>query len=140
MDQDTPMSNSGFGNSGFGTSSGSDTGSTTGRSGATGSMGNTGLTSSGSETCASCGQPIGQNHGLEQFLGRLGINEEMINNIKSSMQNVDVEEYLNTARDYLKSGSGKATNYAKENPGKVAAGVAVLAVGAGLLISAMNKD
>jgi hypothetical protein len=135
MNQDTPMNSSGFG-----TSSGSDTGSATGRSGSTGSMGNTGLTSSGTETCASCGEPIGQNRGLEQFLGRLGINEEMINNIKSSMQNVDVEEYLNTARDYLKSNGGKATNYAKENPGKVAAGVAVLAVGAGLLISAMNKD
>jgi hypothetical protein len=56
------------------------------------------------------------------------------------MQNVDVEEYLNTARDYLKSNGEKAKSFAKENPGKVAAGVAVLAVGAGLLISALNRD
>jgi hypothetical protein len=64
----------------------------------------------------------------------------MVTNLKTSMQNVDVEEYLNTARDFLKGGSDKATTYAKENPGKVAAGVAVLAVGAGLLISALNRD
>jgi len=64
----------------------------------------------------------------------------MISNLKSSMQNVDVEEYLNTAREYLRSGSDKARTYAKDNPGKVAAGVAVLAVGAGLLISALNRD
>ena len=89
-------------------------------------------------TCAHCGQPL--NRGLEQFLGRLGINDDMIDNLKKSMENVDVEEYLNTARDFLKGGSEKATTYAKENPGKVAAGVAVLAVGAGLLISALNRD
>ena len=71
----------------------------------------------------------------------------MIQGLKSSMQNVDFEEYLNTARDYLRETSGKlkvtsdkATTYAKENPGKIAAGVAVLAVGAGLLINSLNKD
>ena len=94
--------------------------------------------SKASETCDHCGQPL--NRGLEQFLGRLGISDDMINNLKSSMENVDVEEYLNTARDYLKTNSDKARNFAKDNPGKVAAGVAVLAVGAGLLISALNKD
>ena len=89
-------------------------------------------------TCETCGQPI--NRGLEQFLGKLGISDEMIGNLKNQMQNVDVEEYLNTAREYLKTGGDKAKTFAKENPGKVAAGVAVLAVGAGLLLSALNKD
>ena len=56
------------------------------------------------------------------------------------MQNVDVDEYLNTAREYVRSGGEKAKNFAKDNPGKVAAGVAVLAVGAGLLLSALRKD
>ncbi len=88
----------------------------------------------GPHNCSTCGMEHGRvNRGLEQFLGRLGISEEMVNNL-------DVEEYLNTAREYLKNGSGKATSYAKENPGKVAAGVAVLAVGAGLLISALNRE
>ena len=97
------------------------------------------------ETCAHCGQALNQTAGLEQFLGRVGISEDMINNLKTQMQNVDIEEYLNTARDYLKNagdkvkdGSDKAKTYAKDNPGKVAAGVAVLAVGAGLLINSLR--
>jgi heterodisulfide reductase subunit A-like polyferredoxin len=93
----------------------------------------------GGGVCATCGQPLGS-RGLEQFLGKLGISDEMINNLRSQMQNVDVEEYLNTARDYLKTSSDKAKTFTKENPGKVAAGVAVLAVGAGLLISALNRE
>ncbi|HVS29815.1 MAG TPA: hypothetical protein VMS98_00030 [Thermoanaerobaculia bacterium] len=118
----------------------------TGASGTTGGINNAGVTSS-SETCAHCGAPLSGGQGLEQFLSRIGITEEMINNLKSSMQNVDVEEYLNTAREYLKNagdklktGSDKATTYAKDNPGKVAAGVAVLAVGAGLLLSSIGRD
>jgi hypothetical protein len=102
-------------------------------------------TKTDSETCAHCGQSLNQNAGLEQFLGRIGITEEMIENLKTQMQNVDIEEYLNTAREYLrtagdkvKDGSDKATRYAKDNPGKVAAGVAVLAVGAGLLINSLR--
>jgi hypothetical protein len=97
-------------------------------------------TGTGAGVCATCGQTLGGNRGLEQFLGKLGISEEMITNLRTQMQNVDVEEYLNTARDYVKSSSEKAKSFTKENPGKVAAGVAVLAVGAGLLISALNRD
>jgi hypothetical protein len=92
----------------------------------------------GAGTCERCGQPL--NHGLEQFLGKLGISDDMINNLKSSIDQVDVEEYLNTARDYLKTNGEKARTFAKDNPGKVAAGVAVLAIGTGLLISAMKRD
>jgi hypothetical protein len=123
---DTPMGNTGFGDATTPTSSGG-----------TGSM-----ASASSGYCPTCGQSRSAtgNTGLDQFLGRLGISEEMITNLKSSIQNVDIEEYLNTARDYLKGGTDKATTYAKENPGKVAAGVAVLAVGTGLLISALNRD
>src|SRR6059058_3071159 len=125
---DTPL-----GNSGFGSNTGFDTGRTPTSTGGTGTMAST---SSG--VCPTCGQS--RNSGLEQFLGKLGISDDMVNNLKTSMQNVDVEEYLNTARDFLRGGTDKATSFAKENPGKVAAGVAVLAVGAGLLISAMNRD
>lgn len=127
MDQDTPMK------SGFGMSNNSD-------------LGNTGFgaTSASDAICPACGHNRNA-QGLEQFLGKLGINEEMIRNLRSSMDNVDVEEYLNTAREYLKTagdkvkdGSDKATRYAKDNPGKVAAGVAVLAVGAGLLLNSLR--
>jgi hypothetical protein len=101
-------------------------------------METTNVTPISTGTCPHCGQSI--NGGLEQFLGKLGITDEMIINLKTSMQNVDVEEYLNTARDYLRTGGKKAKTFAKENPGKVAAGVAVLVAGAGLLISALKRD
>jgi len=121
---DTPMANAGFG-----TTSGSDLGTTSSSSIGT-----------ASSVCPHCGQSTNRNSGLEQFLGKIGISDEMINNLRNSMQNVDVEEYLKTARDYLKSSGEKAASFTKENPGKVAAGVAVLAVGAGLLISALNRE
>ena len=136
MDQNNPT------NTGFGAASGSDMGSPTSNTAATGSMNNTGTT-----TCAHCGTVVNPDQGLEQFLGRIGISEEMISNLRTSMQNVDVEEYLSTARDYLKTAtdkfktsSDKASTFAKDNPGKVAAGVAVLAVGAGLLLSSLGRD
>jgi hypothetical protein len=101
-------------------------------------FGETNASEKGPAVCTHCGQPL--NRGLEQFLGKLGITDEMIGNLRSQMQNVDVEEYLNTAREYLRTGGDKAKSFARENPGKVAAGVAVLAVGAGLLINALRKD
>ncbi|HEX3581468.1 MAG TPA: hypothetical protein VH087_06875 [Thermoanaerobaculia bacterium] len=110
MPQDTPLTTSGFG------------------------------APTATEICPTCGQSKNHNRGLEQFLGRLGVSEEMISNLKTQMQNVDMEQYLNTARDYLNQGTTKATAYAKENPAKVAAGVAALAVGAGLLISTLNRE
>ena len=136
MDQNNPT------NTGFGAATGSDAGTPTGNSGSIGGMNNTGTT-----TCAHCGTAVNPDQGLEQFLGRIGISEEMISNLRSSMQNVEVEEYLNTAREYLKAASDKlkassdkASSFAKDNPGKVAAGVAVLAVGAGLLLSSLGRD
>jgi hypothetical protein len=139
MSQDTPYNSGGFGtttgfetgNSGSGMSSNSGGTST----GATSSM--AGGTHSDVGTCPTCGQSTGG--GLEQFLGRIGISDDMVNNLKTSFSNVDIDEYLNTAREYLKGGGGKATTYAKDNPGKIAAGVAVLAVGAGLLINSMRE-
>jgi hypothetical protein len=95
-----------------------------------------------SGVCPTCGQSTNRAGlaGLEQFLGRLGITEDMITNLKTQFQNVDVDEYLNTARDYLKNTGNKAQTFAKENPGKVAAGVATLALGAGLIYAALNRD
>ena len=130
--------------------------------GSTGATGTTGSTSSGTTfsadtagsgfgvssasdvgagACPHCGQSLNRGTaGLEQFLGRLGISDEMINNLKTQFQNVDIDEYLDTARDFLKDGSSKAQTYAKENPGKVAAGVAGLALGAGLLYTAIGRE
>jgi len=131
---------------GTGTSGGMGSGANTGTGGGAGTsaFGVTSATDRGTSgdtgICPHCGQSLKGGSGLEQFLGRLGITEEMINNLKTQFQNVEIDEYLNTARDYLKDSSGKATTYAKENPGKVAAGVAALALGAGLLYAATNRD
>lgn len=92
-----------------------------------------------SDVCPTCGQPTSR-AGLEHFLARLGITDEMMTNLKTQFQNVDLDEYLTTARDYLKNTGNKAQTYAKENPGKVAAGVAALALGAGLIYAAVNRD
>src|SRR5688572_8675793 len=99
MDNDQNNSNFGQGNpAGFNVPTGSDRGTST-------SLG-ANTTSGGTDTptCAHCGATIGENQtrGLEQFLGRIGISEDMVSNLKSSLQNVDVDEYLNTAREYLK--------------------------------------
>jgi hypothetical protein len=143
-------SGSGFNTGGTGSGMSSGGGMSTTGSGGTGSpAGGFGVTSAsdtgagaggGTETCAHCGQSLRSGGGLDQFLGKLGITEDMIGNLKGQFQNVDIDEYLNTARDYLKDSGGKAQTYAKENPGKVAAGVAALALGAGLLYAAVNRD
>jgi hypothetical protein len=133
-------SGSSFATGGTGTGMSSGGGMSTGSG--TGSAGGFGVSSAsepGTGTCPHCGQSMNRG-GLEQFLGRLGIDEDMINNLKTQFQNVDIDEYLNTARDYLKSSGDKAGVYAKENPGKVAAGVAALALGAGLIYAAVNRD
>jgi hypothetical protein len=127
----------GFGTGTTGSSTGSGTGSPYGVTSATDS-GTGSSTNSGTDTCPHCGQSLNRG-GLEQFLGRLGITDDMIDNLKTQFQNVEIDEYLNTAREYLKDSSGKATTYAKENPGKVAAGVAALAFGAGLIYAATNR-
>jgi hypothetical protein len=145
MDQQNPT------NTDWGTGSTGSMGGATGTPGSTSGGFGTGTggtspggygVSSATDTghCPTCGQSTRGGAGLEQFLGRLGITEDMINNLKNQFSNVDIDEYMNTARDYLKDGSTKATTYAKENPGKVAAGVATLALGAGLLYAALNRD
>jgi len=132
------------GSSGTGTGTGTDTPSTGGFNTTGGGFNTSGSgfnTSSATDSgiCPTCGQSTNRG-GLEQLLGRLGITDEMINNLKTQFQNVDIDEYLTTARDYLKNGGNKAQTYAKENPGKVAAGVAAVALGAGLLYAAVNRD
>jgi hypothetical protein len=142
------MSNSGFNSgSGIGTTGNVTTGpgnsgvgsATTGSDFST-SGGFNAQSGTDSGICPHCGQSTSGRSGLEQFLGRLGITEEMVDNLKGQFQNVDIDEYLNTARSFLKDGSSKAGVYAKENPGKVAAGVAALALGAGLIYAAVNRD
>ena len=94
----------------------------------------------GAEICEHCGTALSNSTALEAFLARLGINDQMIEKLKSSIDGVEVEQYIATAREYLKTTGDKAKSFTKENPGTGAAGVAVLAVGAGLAITAINRD
>jgi hypothetical protein len=89
--------------------------------------------------CPDCGAVINAEQEVHRFLGRLGISEDVIDSLKNSMAKVDVDECLTTARNYLTVSSSKATHFVKENPGKVATGVAVLALGAGLLVSSLRE-
>jgi hypothetical protein len=93
-------------------------------------------TDSGDETgiCRQCGHPL-QSSGFEEILGSLGITEEMVSSLKIQLQNLDVGEYLNVAREYLKPSDETIPLYVKENPAKVAVGFAALALGAGLVWS-----
>lgn len=93
------------------------------------------------ETAAreSSGAPAGISPGLEQLLRKVGISEATIENIRTSLQDVNLEEYLDDARNLLRENAGKARDFARENPGKIAAGAVLLAVGLGLLISATKK-
>jgi hypothetical protein len=135
MDQDNPVG-SNFGSAGSG---GGGSMSSGGNGGIGGSGGNDGPNApSESSICPTCGQSTSR--GFETFLAKIGITSEMIDGLKGQWQSVDLDEYMNTAREYLKDGSSKATSYAKENPGKVAAGVAALAVGVGLIYAAANRD
>lgn len=131
MDQQNPTDTD-WGTSGNSGSMGGPTGTTTDSNPS--GFGVSSATDSGA--CPTCGH---SKAGLEQLLGRLGITEEMINSLKGQFQNVDIDEYLNNAKTYLKDGSDKATSFAKENPGKVAAGVAALALGAGLIFAATRE-
>src|SRR4051794_3829063 len=102
MDQDTPM------NTGFGSNTGTGFGSNTGSGGA--GFGTSSASDVAPGVCPTCGHNANA-QGLEQFLGKLGISDDMIRTLKSSMDNVEVEEYLNTAREYLRSGSNKAASF-----------------------------
>ncbi len=102
-----------------------------------------------SEKCDSCGTPLmggkpaqfgDPGTALDGLLGSLGVNSEMLGKVKETLSKVDVDEYLSTAREYMKASSGKARDFAKDNPGKLLAGLAVITVGAGLLFGTLNKD
>lgn len=144
MDEN-PNSGSNYGGTNFGSTGstgGSTSGTDTAAGGGFGTQAGGGYNASSATDagiCPTCGQSTNRT-GLEQLLGRLGITDEMISNLKNQFQNVDIDEYLNTTRDYLKNTGNKAQSFAKENPGKVAAGVATLALGAGLIYAALNRD
>jgi hypothetical protein len=90
------------------------------------------------EVCPQCGRPL-KGAGLEEFLGRFGITDEVLSNVSGQLENVGIEEYLNTARECLKQSVDNVRLYVKENPAKAAVAVAVLALGASLVWSSAQQ-
>ncbi len=79
-------------------------------------------------TCNQCGQSVPAGSFIESLL-------EIV---RSQFTNADIDEYLETAREYLKASSDKVSAYTRENPAKVTS-VAALALGAGLVYSATRR-
>lgn len=90
------------------------------------------------ERCDSCGQTLNQSEGVEALLAKIGLNEQMLTKVREALGDLDLEEQLRSVKTYLSDSTGKAKDYAKANPGKVAGGIAALAIGAGLLVNSLR--
>jgi hypothetical protein len=69
------------------------------------------------------------------MLAKLGISDEAIAKMRSSLENLDFEAYFGQAKEYLTRNATKARDYAKENKKTVAAAVGAVALAAGVLIA-----
>src|SRR5687768_5104174 len=88
--KDLGSSGLGTGSTSFGVTSGSDLGGSS-----TAGTGSSSSTGTEEQFCTHCGQSLSKGGGIEGLLGSL----------RSQFENVDVDEYLNTAREYLKGSS-----------------------------------
>lgn len=92
--------------------------------------------------CTTCGEThtAGTTEaGFENMLGRLGLSDEAIGKMRTSLENLDFEGYFNDAKKYLGKQATKARDYTKENKTVVAAAVGAVAVAAGVLIALRLK-
>jgi hypothetical protein len=80
-------------------------------------------------TCNECGQSVPPGSFIESLL-------EIV---RSQFTNADIDDYLETAREYLKASSGKVSTWTRENPAKATTSVAALALGAGLVYSMTRR-
>jgi hypothetical protein len=133
-----------FNDGGLGENSGGvGSGSMGGGSGHTGSpadLGNDGVrpfTAVGTDAGAATG--TGLSAGIVTLLEKFGVNESQISSVRESLEKANVDQALDKAREQVNDAVGKARTYAKQNPGAVLAGIAVLVVGAGLIAGAALK-
>lgn len=94
--------------------------------------------------CAHCGQthllqPT-ETQGFDKILGSVGLNEQAIRKMRESLENLDLDSYFAQAKEYLGESATKAKNYAKDHKAVIGAALAVVAVGAGVLIAAKSKS
>lgn len=122
----------------------------TGATGATGGMGSgsmaggsdalSGSGTSGITSATEGGDALGLSAGIVSVLEKFGVGESQINAVRDTLKNVNIDQQLDRAKEQVTDSLNKARVYAKQNPGAVLAGVAVLAIGAGLLAASVKKD
>jgi hypothetical protein len=74
------------------------------------------------------------------LLEKMGVQQEQINTVREALQNANVDESLEKAKEQVTETFGKARDYAKQNPKAVIAGLAVVAIGAGLITAAAKRN
>jgi hypothetical protein len=78
--------------------------------------------------------------GIVSILEKLGVSETQINSVRETLKSVNLDDSLEKAKESVTDSLNKAKNYAKENPGAVLGGLAVLVIGAGLLAGAVKRS
>lgn len=107
-------------------------GTTGGDTGATDNVGSNFAAESATDAPAESGLTSS----VVSILERFGVGEPQVNAVREALKNVNVDQQLDRAREQVNDSINKAKQYARQNPGAVLAGVAVLVIGAGLIAGA----
>lgn len=110
---------------------------------ASGTSSDTKTTSRESHECTHCGQSHVKGsdlQGFDKILGSVGINEQAIQKMRESLENLDLDGYFTQAKEYFGDSATKAKSFAKDHKAIIGAALAVVAVGAGVLIATKSKS
>jgi len=91
------------------------------------------------ERCETCGHSQNETAGFEALLAKIGINDQTMTKVREALSGIDLDEQLKNVKGYVTESSGKAKDYAKENPAKVLGGLAALVIGAGVLMQTLKE-
>lgn len=104
------------------------------------------MSASSGNTGRSSGRSSNRNepNPLMEKLGALGINEQMVEGVKTyvvhsvegKLRNLDIEDAVERVGEYAKRGASSVKRYSSNRPGLFYGGLLTVALGAGLLIGA----
>lgn len=127
---------------GFGVTGASDLGGAlTGSGSATGISGS-GKTDADYHECSTCGERHlrgADAQGFDKILSTVGLNDKAIEKMRESLENLDFDSYFTQAREYLGESASRVKTYAKDHKTVIGTALAVVAVGAGVLIAAKRR-
>ena len=130
---------------GFGVTGASDLGgSLAGTGAATGGVSFAGKTGSEADyhECSSCGERHMRGadaQGFDKILSTVGLNDKAIEKMRESLENLDFDSYFTQAREYLGESASKVKTYAKDHKTVIGTALALVAVGAGVLIASKRR-